>query len=173
MCTGTAQWEPWAARALTFQVGVTAKAEQSEPEWTSSPGQAGMAQVGVATNGTRWPRQDPSRVCRQVCAGPLGRRAGEASGPTMSSPLSPLGFRASQGLQWNPGKMLTYRCRKSPHLYCESSGCPSFPSGVHFQVLKDFSGGETPWSGGERASQAPGREDKEGACAGTELPRWG
>lgn len=46
----------------------------------------GMAQVGAPARGTRWPRQGPSWVCRQVCAGPLGRRAGEASCPTTSSP---------------------------------------------------------------------------------------
>lgn len=86
---------------------------------------------------------------------------------------APRGFRASQGLQWNPGKMLTSRCTKSPHFCCESSGCPSFPSGVHFQVLKDLSGGETPWSGDGRAGQAPEREEKEVCVCRDRAPKVG
>ena len=70
--------------------------------WTSSSGGTGMAQIGAPARGTRWPRQDPRWVCRQVCAGPLGRRAGEASCPTTSSPR-PLGVsgpvRGSSGTQ--------------------------------------------------------------------------
>ena len=86
---------------------------------------------------------------------------------------APLGFRASQGLQWNPGKMLTSRCTKSPHFCCETSGCPSFPSGVHFQVLKDLSGGETPWSGGGRAGQASEQEEKEVCVCRDGAPKVG
>ena len=132
-----------------------------------------MAQVGAPARGIRRPRQDPSRVCRQVRAGPLGRMAGEASGPTMSSPLSPLGFRANQGLQWNPGKMLTSRCRKSPHLTVSHQDAPPSHLGCISKCSKTsleerplglgVKGQARPQGGRKRRVRVQGRSSRGGA----------
>ena len=85
-----------------FSAGISAKAEQAEPGRITSPGEACMARTGDTASGTKWPRQDPSRVQAGVAqaaptrAGasgvePLGCRAGEPSCPSFPHTSGPGG----------------------------------------------------------------------------------